>query len=76
MPYLILIQTFILANKSQTARDILGRLQLAYENLPRWLQQGVINWNKGNIELENKSTIVVLQLLHQQLEVVLLILYS
>ena len=48
----------ILANKSSTARDILGRLQLAYENLPRWLQQGVINWNKGSIELENKSTIV------------------
>ena len=48
----------ILANKSSTARDILGRLQLAYENLPKWLQQGVINWNKGNIELENKSAIV------------------
>ena len=48
----------ILANKSSTARDILGRLQLAYENLPKWLQQGVINWNKGSIELENKSTIV------------------
>ena len=48
----------ILANKSSTARDILGRLQLAYENLPKWLQQGIINWNKGNIELENKSTIV------------------
>ena len=48
----------ILANKSSTARDILGRLQLAYENLPRWLQQGVINWNKGSIELENKSSIV------------------
>ena len=48
----------ILANKSSTARDILGRLQLAYENLPKWMQQGVINWNKGNIELENKSTIV------------------
>ena len=48
----------ILANKSSTARDILGRLQLAYENLPKWLQQGVINWNKGNIELENKSKIV------------------
>ena len=29
----------ILANKSQTARDILGRLQLAYENLPKWMQQ-------------------------------------
>ena len=48
----------ILANKSSTARDILSRVQLAYENLPKWLQQGVINWNKGNIELENKSTIV------------------
>ena len=48
----------LLANKSTTARDILGRLQLAYENLPKWMQQGVINWNKGNIELENKSTIV------------------
>ena len=48
----------LLANKSSTARDILSRLQLAYENLPKWLQQGVKNWNKGNIELENKSTIV------------------
>ena len=48
----------LLANKSSTARDILGRLQLAYENLPKWMQQGVINWNKGSIELENKSTIV------------------
>ena len=48
----------ILANKSSTARDILSRVQLAYENLPKWLQQGVINWNKGNIELENKSQIV------------------
>ena len=48
----------LLANKSSTARDILSRLQLAYENLPKWMQQGVINWNKGNIELENKSVIV------------------
>ena len=58
MPYLIQINIAILANKSSTARDILGRVQLAYENLPKWLQQGVINWNKGNIELENKSQIV------------------
>jgi len=48
----------ILANKSSTARDILGRLQLAYENLPKYIQQGVINWNKGSIELENKSQII------------------
>ncbi|GIS09034.1 MAG: hypothetical protein CM15mP113_1640 [Pseudomonadota bacterium] len=38
----------ILANKASTARDLLGRLQLAYENLPRWMQQGIIYlWNKG-----------------------------
>lgn len=48
----------ILANKGQTARDILGKLQLAYENLPDWLQQGVVEWNKGRIELENGSVII------------------
>ena len=48
----------ILANKGQLARDILGKYQLAYENLPMWMQQGVITWNKGNIELENGSKIV------------------
>ena len=47
----------ILANKASTARDLLGRLQLAYENLPRWLQQGIIAWNKGSLELENGSKI-------------------
>ena len=50
--------TAILANKGQTARDILGKLQLAYENLPIWLQQGIITWNKSFIELENGSKIV------------------
>ena len=48
----------ILANKASTARDILGRLQLAYENLPKWLQQGVMSLNKGSLELENGSKIV------------------
>jgi hypothetical protein len=48
----------ILANKASTARDILGRLQLAYENLPKWLQQGVMSWNKGSIDLENGSRVV------------------
>jgi len=48
----------VLANKSSTARDILSRLQLAYENLPKWMQQGIISWNKGNIELENGSKII------------------
>ncbi|MAD25576.1 MAG: terminase [Verrucomicrobiales bacterium] len=52
------INVAILANKSSTARDLLGRLQLAYENLPPWLQQGVLNWNKGSLELENGSKIL------------------
>ena len=45
----------ILANKSSTAREILGRLQLAFEYLPRFLQQGIKEWNKGSIELANGS---------------------
>lgn len=47
----------ILANKASTARDLLNRLQTGYENLPKWLQQGVLSWNKGSLELENKSKI-------------------
>lgn len=48
----------VLANKGALARDILAKYQLAYENLPQYLQQGVITWNKGNIELENGSKII------------------
>jgi len=48
----------ILANKSSTSREILGKLQLAYENIPFWMQQGVVTWNKGNIELENNSRVI------------------
>ena len=48
----------ILANKASTARDLLGRLQLAYENLPKWMQQGILSWNKGSLELENGSKIL------------------
>jgi len=48
----------ILANKAATARDLLGRLQTAYENLPKWMQQGIISWNKGSLELENGSKIL------------------
>ena len=48
----------ILANKAATARDLLGRLQLAYENLPKWMQQGIVAWNKGSMELENGSKII------------------
>jgi len=48
----------ILANKGQLARDLLGKVQLAYENLPKWIQHGVMIWNKGNLEIENGSKVV------------------
>ncbi len=48
----------ILANKATTSRELLSRLQLAYENLPRWMQHGILAWNKGNVELENGSKIL------------------
>lgn len=48
----------ILANKASTAKDLLDRLQTAYENLPKWLQQGVLIWNKASLELENGSKII------------------
>jgi len=52
------VNVAILANKASTARDLLSRLQLAYEHLPVWLQMGVMNWNKGSLELENGSKIL------------------
>ena len=48
----------ILANKAATARDLLGRLQTAYENLPKWMQQGIVAWNKGSMDLDNGSRIM------------------
>jgi hypothetical protein len=48
----------ILAHKLSQSREILSRIQLAYEHLPKWLQQGIAEWNKGNIELENGSKIL------------------
>ena len=47
----------ILANKGDLARDILGRIKYSYEYLPLWMQQGIMEWNKGNIVLENGSEI-------------------
>jgi len=52
------VNVAILANKGAVARELLSRLQLAYEHLPKFLQQGVTVWNKGNIELENGSKIL------------------
>jgi len=48
----------ILANKGALAREMVARIQLAYENLPMWMQQGIVSWNKGSMELENGSKII------------------
>lgn len=45
----------ILANKQVMAIEIFGRVQFIIENLPPWLQQGVIEWNKKSLVLENGS---------------------
>jgi hypothetical protein len=51
------VNVAILANKSSTAREIMSRLQLAFEYLPPFLKQGVVEWNKGNIVLANGSKV-------------------
>ena len=48
----------ILANKLSMSKEIIARIQLAYEKLPKWIQHGIVSWNKGSIELENGSSIV------------------
>lgn len=47
----------ILANKADTARELMAKIKEAYEYLPIWLQQGIKTWNKGSIEIENGSKI-------------------
>ena len=48
----------LLANKGDAAREILDRIKTAYEALPKWMQQGVLEWNKGSVEFENGSKIL------------------
>jgi len=48
----------ILANKAITARELLSRLQTSYQHLPKFLQQGLREWNKGSLELENGSKVI------------------
>lgn len=47
----------ILANKMATAKEIFSRVQFIVENCPKWLQQGVKEWNKTSFMLENGSKV-------------------
>jgi hypothetical protein len=48
----------ILANREKTAMEILRRIKEAYHELPLWLQQGIVDWSKTTITLENGSRIL------------------
>jgi len=48
----------ILANKESQSIEILNRIKDAYEFLPQWMQQGVLEWNKKSIVLENGSKVM------------------
>lgn len=48
----------LLANKGETAREILGKIKLGFMHLPKWLQQGIVNWSEGSIDLENLSRVI------------------
>lgn len=52
------VNVAILANKQKTATELFHRLQTAYENLPIYLQQGVVEWNKTSLRLENGSSVM------------------
>lgn len=51
------VNVAILAHKQEIARELLSKLKVAYEYLPKWLQQGILEWNKGSVILENKSKV-------------------
>ncbi len=48
----------LLAHKEAQSKEILKRIKTAYEYLPKWLQQGVTEWNKTSISLENGSSVM------------------
>ena len=49
---------YVLAQQRGQAIEILDRIKEMYELLPWWFQPGVYTWNRGSIQLGNKSRIV------------------
>jgi len=45
----------LVANKEKTALEILSKLHLAFMYIPHFLQQGIVEWSKHGIVLENGS---------------------
>ena len=44
----------VLAHKHQMAVEVLDRTKQIIEFLPEFLQPGIVEWNKGSIELDNR----------------------
>ena len=49
----------IIANKLSNAIEIMKRIRFCYEELPDYIRPGVITYNKGHIEFDNGSRIIV-----------------
>lgn len=49
----------MMANKAKIAYEMMDRIRLIYEELPYWMQVGVIDggWNRGSIRLSNGSEV-------------------
>lgn len=50
----------IASNKSDNAKEIIGKVVFAYEELPDWIKPGINEntWNKFSLEFENRSRIM------------------
>lgn len=48
-------KVLIVANKADTAKEILSRIKLAYEELPNWIKPSVSGWGKQIVEFGNGS---------------------
>lgn len=50
----------IVSNKSTNAKEIISKIQYAYEELPDWLKPGIddTSWNKHECKFDNNSRIV------------------
>lgn len=47
------------ANKESTAKEILGRIKLAYDELPVWLKPGVGTWSEKSVSFANDTKILI-----------------
>jgi hypothetical protein len=48
---------YILSNKGDAAKDFLERIKTIYTEIPDYLKKGVLEWNKTNIQFEDKTAI-------------------